>query len=365
MFNNRSIAVVLPAYNEEAQIGMVIESIPDFVDRIIVVNDGSTDRTAEIVEGCIPGDERRGISIPAVLESDVSGMYNQAGRAMHQKLREEKKAMVPSEVFNSHEDTDRIILINHQKNSGVGAAVATAYKWCKDRGVDCVVKIDGDGQMDPAEIESICSPVIYQGIDYVKGNRLKHPAAWIIIPRVRFLGNAILSILTKIASGYWYISDTQTAFTAISGKALQGINLARLYRRYGYPNDLLVKLNINFASLKEVEIKPIYNIGERSKMKIRRLVLRLSWHLLKLFFRRIWIKYLFKSFHPLFLLYHAGIILLIVSIPYLVKILFYVIEGLKSNPVTVLAFVFLFISGFQSLLFAMWMDIQDNSRLYK
>jgi glycosyltransferase involved in cell wall biosynthesis len=365
MLKNKSIVVVLPAFNEEAQIGMVIESMPGFVDKIIVVNDGSTDRTAEIVEGYIRKDQNSSINIPPILKSDVSGIYNQAERVIHQKLIEEKNAMVPSEVFNQAEDTDRIILINHLRNSGVGSAVATAYKWCKDRGIDCIVKIDGDGQMDPAEIETVCSPVVYEGIDYVKGNRLKHPSAWIVIPRIRFLGNAILSVLTKIASGYWYISDTQTAFTAISGKALQGLNLAKFYKRYGYPNDILVKLNINFSTLKEVEIKPVYNIGEHSKMRIRTIVFRLSWHLFKSFFIRLWIKYLFNSFHPLFLLYHAGIILLIISIPYLVKILIYVVEGLKLNPVTVLAFVFLFFSGFQSILFAMWMDIQDNSRLYK
>lgn len=365
MIDNQCIAVVIPAYNEESQIRMVVESIPDFIDKIVVVNDGSTDSTRQVMEDYITEHPSKSRELHPYTETDVSGKYNEAERVIHSKLREEMEAMAPCVVFNSEENTDRIVLISHRKNSGVGAAVATAYKWCKDRNVDCVVKLDGDGQMDPAEIEKICTPVVQEGIGYVKGNRLQHPSAWIVIPRVRFLGNAVLSILTKIASGYWYVSDTQTAFTAISGKVLQGINLAKLYPRYGYPNDILVRLNINFATIKEVEIKPIYRIGERSKMKIRRLVLRLSWHLLKSFFRRIWIKYLFKSFHPLFILYHAGITLLLISIPYLVKILIYVFEGLKSNPVTVLAFAFLFISGFQSLLFAMWMDIQDNSRLYR
>jgi hypothetical protein len=84
-----------------------------------------------------------------------------------------------------------------------------------------------------------------------------------------------------------------------------------------------------------------------------------------MFFKRIWTKYLFKSFHPLFLLYHISLGLLVISIPFLIKILILVVKGLEANPVTVLAFVFLFISGFQSLLFAMWMDIQDNDRLQR
>jgi hypothetical protein len=207
--------------------------------------------------------------------------------------------------------------------------------------------------------------VVYDGIDYVKGNRLIHKSAHLVIPRVRFLGNSILSILTKVASGYWSVSDTQTAFTAISLSALHSINLTKMYPTYGYPNDLLVKLNINFCTLREVGIKPVYSVGERSKMKIRKLIPRLTFLLIRLFIKRIWTKYLFRNFHPLFLLYHIAGFLLIVSIPFLVKILILAIKGLEANPVTVLAFVFLFISGFQSLLFAMWMDIQDNERLQR
>ena len=122
---------------------------------------------------------------------------------------------------------------------------------------------------------------------------------------------------------------------------------------------------MNFCSIREVGIKPVYRIGEQSKMKIGKLIPRLSWLLIRLFIKRIWNKYLLKSFHPLFLLYHIALLLLIISVPFLVKILILAFQGLQANPVTVLAFVFLFISGFQSLMFAMWMDIQDNDRLQR
>ena len=131
------------------------------------------------------------------------------------------------------------------------------------------------------------------------------------------------------------------------------------------PNDMLVKLNIAFCTLKEVEIKPVYQVGENSKMKVWKVIPKISWLLIKSFFKRLWIKYLFRDFHPLFLLYNAAFILLVVAIPYAIKILRLAITHTPANPVTVLAFLFLFISGFQSLLFAMWMDIQDNERLYK
>jgi hypothetical protein len=223
----------------------------------------------------------------------------------------------------------------------------------------------GDGQMDPEELLPICEPVIKESIDYVKGNRLSHKSAKVLIPKRRFFGNSVLSILTKLASGYWHVSDTQTGYTAISNKALNKIDLYKIYPRYGMPNDLLVKLNIENCTLKEIDIKPIYFIGEQSKMKIRKVVPKISWLLTRSFFKRIWIKYLLKSFHPLFILYHMGMGLLLISIPFGIKILTKVFTQTDANPVTVLAFSLLFISGFQSLLFAMWMDIQDNERLNK
>jgi hypothetical protein len=219
--------------------------------------------------------------------------------------------------------------------------------------------------MDPAELENICRPVVEEGIDYVKGNRLIHGGSHIVIPKLRFFGNSVLSILTKIASGYWSISDTQTAFTAISNRALNSIKIHKLYHTYGYPNDILVKLNIALCTLKEVEIKPIYEIGEVSKMRIRKVIIPLSWLLIKSFFKRLWLKYFFKDFHPLFLLYNLSFLLFIVWIPYLIKMARIIISGAHASIETLFAFTFLGVTSVQFLLFAMWMDIQNNDRLYK
>jgi len=365
MLNNKTIAVVVPAFNEEKQITMVLESIPDFVDRIVVVNDCSKDNTAEVVRNFILNNTKSTIEITDILDKVKPDRYNRADYLIQQWQKTELEWFPKSVVYNDFPHKDRIILINQQKNSGVGAAVARGYKWCKDYGIECVAKVDGDGQMDPAELESICSPIVNEGIDYVKGNRLIHKSASIIIPKVRFFGNSILSILTKIASGYWHVSDTQTAFTALSNKALNSIELHKLYRRYGYPNDILVKLNIAFCTIREVEIKPIYNVGEQSKMRIFKLVPKISWLLFKSFFKRLWIKYLFRDFHPLFLLYHGSFALGLLSLPYLYKIIKSFILGIQMGFEPLLAFMFLSISSFQALLFAMWMDMQDNERLYK
>jgi glycosyltransferase involved in cell wall biosynthesis len=365
MLHGKKVAVVVPAYNEETQIGMVIESMPAFVDRIIIVNDKSKDKTAEVVLQYIEKDTIPTQEIKAFPNKVVPTIYNEADQVVEKMNIEEIKYYVASEIANKTPDTDRIILINHLDNGGVGAGIARGYKWCKDHEIDCIAVMAGDGQMDPNELEDICTPVILEGIDYVKGNRLRHPSAKYVIPKVRFFGNSILSMLTKIASGYWKISDTQTGYTAISLKALNVIKIHEIYKSYGMPNDLLVKLNIASCTLKEITIKPVYRVGEQSKMKVGRVIRRVSWLLLRLFFHRIWTKYFFRDFHPLFLFYNLSFILSLFCIPYFLKIIkaFIFNQTLSYEPL--LAFFFLFTAAFQSLFFAMWMDIQDNERLYK
>lgn len=369
MLNNQTIAVVVPAYNEETQIGDVIETMPEFVDRIVIVNDCSKDKTAEIVRGYIENDTTEALHIPSILNNIKQDKYNRADWILQEQMKKEMQYFTPSEVVNESPEKERILLINQLKNAGVGAAIARGYKWAKDHGIDCTAVMAGDGQMDPAELESICRPVVDEGIDYVKGNRLIHKSANLVIPKVRFMGNSILSILTKLASGYWRVSDTQTGYTAISKSALSAIELHKIYKSYGMPNDILVKLNIAMCSLKEVEIKPVYEVGEKSKMKIGKLIPRVSWLLFRSFFKRIWKRYFIKDFHPLFILYNLAFILFIVSIPFAIRIIEYLLvtAGTTSDKpiLNSIMFLFLFVSSVQFLLFAMWMDIQDNERLYK
>lgn len=368
MLLDKTIAVVVPAYNEELQIGRVIETMPDFVDRIIIVNDLSSDKTSEVVQGYIKNSKynHRNKNIGSNLNRIVRDDYNYADFVIQEKTKAEIKYFIPSEVVNNNDDEERIILINQLKNGGVGAAIARGYKWAKDHDIDCTAVMAGDGQMDPNELESICKPVIEDDVDYVKGNRLIHRSSWLVIPRTRFFGNSILSILTKIASGYWHVSDTQTGYTAIGKGALNSIAIHKIYKRYGMPNDMLVKLNIAFCTIREVEIKPVYHVGEQSKMKVAKVIPTVSWLLIRSFFKRLWIKYLFRDFHPLFLLYNLAFLLFTISIPFGINVISNMLHVGEVTPNAILiVFVFLAISGFQSLFFAMWMDIQDNERLYK
>ncbi len=226
--------------------------------------------------------------------------------------------------------------------------------------------MDGDGQMDPDELYNICAPIVFEDIDYTKGNRLIHRSALLVIPKIRFVGNSMLSILTKIASGYWYVSDTQTGYTAISLKGLQSIEIDKIYPRYGYCNDVLVKLNMARCTIKEVEIKPVYDVGENSKMKIGKVIRKLSILLLKLFFVRIWTKYFINDMHPISLLY------LFFSISFLITFFIggwffidYFVKGLSISMNKLYFMIGMIVVSMQSLMFAMWLDIQDNKRLYK
>ena len=362
MIENKRIAVVVKAYNEEKQIGKVIGGMPDFVDRIIVVNDGSKDNTSEVVRKIIAEDSKKiYIPKPEEIVEDDNG-FNRAEIILREMRKNEESSYPSHQIFNDNEN-DRVVLIDSE-NSGPGGAVSVGYKWCRDNEIDCTVVIDGDGQMDPGEMIKLVDPVIHGGVDYVKGNRLSHPASKILMPQIRYFGNNILSLLTKIASGYWSVSDTQTGYTAISLRALNEISIPRIYHHYGYPNDILIKLNLSNCTLMEVPIKPVYNVGEQSKMKILKVVPRISWLLIKGFFKRIWNKYLVDSFHPLFLLYFIGIFMGIINIPVILKLIVCVFVRNASVPVGwYITFLLLTLFSFQSVSFAMWMDMQDNSRL--
>ena len=221
----------------------------------------------------------------------------------------------------------------------------------------------GDAQMDPGDLERVVAPVVRGECDYTKGNRLFRGDAWEIIPRVRYLGNSLISLLTKIASGYWHVADSQSGYTAINLVALSLIDWDQMYKRYGQPNDLLVRLNVWKFRVRDVNVRPIYNIGEKSGVKPLRMIPKLSWLLWRLFMFRMVQKYVIRDFHPLLFFYAAGLALLPAGA--LIGI-YLVIERLLGGTVagtSALFAVFLVIMGLQFLLFAMWFDMEYNKDL--
>lgn len=364
VLNNKTISVVVPCYNEDLQVvDKVIKTMPDFVDLIIIVNDKSTDNTEKVVKNYIDSDTSDFNHFAKKILNYSHNPYDKAENILLDIRQEEERYYIPSDIYQGK--TSKVVLISHQKNGGVGAAIASGYKYSRDHNIDCTAVMAGDGQMDPSELKSICKPVVDGKVDYSKGNRLSHKSATRFIPKIRYFGNSILSILTKIASGYWRISDTQTGYTAISLEALENIDIYDIYKSYGMPNDLLVKLNIASFKITEIPIKPIYHIGEESKMKVSKVIPKVSCLLIKLFFERMFKKYLLKDFHPLVLLYLMAFLSLFIN-GYIGTKFWY--GYFFKNDLAygyLMIHIFLTTFSFHSFIFAMWFDMQDNERLYE
>jgi len=317
MYRKKTVAVVVPAYNEEKLIGRVMDAMPDFVDWVVVVDDCSSDDTAK-------------------------------------KVRE---------YIAKAEWKNKLFLIRHEDNQGVGGAIGSGYKWARDKGADIAVVMAGDAQMDPDDLPALLNPVIEDGVDYTKGNRLFTGNAWKIIPRWRYLGNSALSLLTKIASGYWHIADSQSGYTALTKKALNTVNLDNIYSSYGMPNHFLVQLNIYNMRVRDVPVRPVYNIGEKSGIKPLPMMWKLSWLLCKWFLWRLKEKYIIRDFHPLVLFYALGIFLLLMCMPLLARLLYFWAAYGAIPKINALALIFCGITGLQTLLFVMWFDMESNRDL--
>jgi hypothetical protein len=221
----------------------------------------------------------------------------------------------------------------------------------------------GDNQMDPEDLETLVLPVARGELDYAKANRLVTGEAWTLIPRTRYLGNAVLSMLTKIASGYWHVADSQSGYTAISREMLNVLDLDRVYTGYGFPNDFLVHLNVWNARVRDFPSRPVYGVGERSGIRYHHVVPRISWLLLKGFFWRLREKYVIRDFHPLVFFYAFGFLATLAGFVLGCIEIGYRIAGYEVSVGTVVLIALLLISGSQFTLFAMWFDMETNKDL--
>ena len=314
MIEGKRVAVVVPAHNEEELLPVTLASVPDFVDRIIVVDDASRDSTAGRAQTAAAGDPR-------------------------------------------------IAVLAHERNGGVGAAIVTGYKRALEERIDVTCVMAADNQMDPEDLEAIVLPVARGEVDYAKVNRLVSGQAWELIPRHRYLGNAVLSLLTKIASGYWHVADSQSGYTALGLPMLEQLDLDRIYARYGFPNDMLVHLNVWNARVRDVPSRPIYGVGERSGIRLRRVVPSISLLLFKGFWWRLWQKYVIRDFHPLVFFYVLGILMSIAGFALGVAEVVLRILGNDITAATIVLVALLLIFGSQFTLFAMWFDLESNKEL--
>lgn len=311
MYRGRTIGVVIPAYNVERSIRKVVEGIPDWVDRIIIVDDASRDGT----------------------------------------LREARSVV-----------SDRVIVLHHDVNQGVGGATLTGFRRALDEGVKIAVKMDGDGQMDPAHLPVLLDAVTIQGYDYAKGNRFLHSSELSAMPRHRLFGNFVLTFLTKLTSGYWNVFDPQNGYVAIRREPLAQLDFSRIAKRYFFENDILIHLNILGFRVKDVAIPAVYG-DERSSMKISRIMGSFPVYLFRRYWYRIYQKYVLRDFSPVALFLFLGLPFFFWGVGFG----FYTwwrswAFGEIATTGTVMLSVLPFLVGFELILQAVMLDIQSTPK---
>jgi glycosyltransferase involved in cell wall biosynthesis len=312
--STKVISVIVPAYNEEFHIKKMLSNIPSLVDSIIVVNDGSTDNTKRI-------------------------------------------------VTNLQKTDSRISLINHPKNMGLGTALITGYVESLRLRNDITVVMAGDNQMDPLDLENIVKPLILDEADYVKGNRLFRSDVKDVMPGYRYMGNSLLTFLSKFATGYWHVTDPQCGYTAISSEALRRIPIDSMTKGYGYNAHILQMLNIANMRVTDVEVRPIYG-PNTTKIKLRRYVPLIIKLLFRLFIERLLVNFVRRDFHPLVLFYILSLINgLFIALPLGIRFLYlYFTTGLAPTT-TLILFSLTSNIAILSFFFAIWMDMEARKHI--
>jgi glycosyltransferase involved in cell wall biosynthesis len=311
MLDGKKIAVTIPAYNVAGQIGGVIAGMPACVDRIYVVDDASPDNVAECV----------------------------------QKLAD-----------------PRVVLIRHKKNLGVGGATITGMRAALAGGYDLIVKCDGDGQMDPADIPRLLQPLLDGSADHAKGSRFHHFRALNQMPMWRFVGNVGLTFLTKLASGYWNVLDPVNGFLATRAEVLRCIRLSQVSRRYFFETDLLIRLNIAEARVADVPLPARY-ADENSALSVPRAIFSFPPRLLAGLGRRIFWRYLFYDVSPIAIFAALSAIFLGFGILFgSYQWIRHALAGLNTPIGTVILAAVPFILGVEFLLQAIVLDIQNTPR---
>ena len=311
MYKGQRITAVLPAHNEARHIGSTIQTMPAFVDHIVVVDDVSQD--------------------------DTAGAARAVGDA-------------------------RVEVIRPERNQGVGGATMLGYRRGLEVGSDVLVKMDGDGQMDPAFLAPLLDAIIEHGYDYAKGNRFLAGESLAQMPKVRLFGNVVLTFLTKLASGYWHIFDPQNGYTAVKAEALRRLDFDALHRRFFFENDMLSQLNYYNLRVRDVAIPARYH-GEESDLNPFKVGVTFPFLLLRRFFRRLYQKYVLRDFSPIALFMAVGFLLF--AWGFVFGVYTWIKSNLTGHPTptgTIMLALLPLILGFQLLLQAIVLDIHETPK---
>lgn len=290
MYRNHTVGVVIPAYNEEAFVGDVVRDLPEFVDATYLVDDASTDATWREIGEAMRERTGRENATPRTR----SGLIKRASGSLEDRVAKS-------------ETLDGMTRLRHRENRGAGGAIKTGYLAALEDGADVVATVDADGQMDVDRLPDVLDPVVTGRAGYAKGNRFADRNVVREMPPFRLFGNTLLTGLTRVASGYWGLSDPQNGFTAVSRDALLAIDVENLWEYYGYMNQLMAQLNAAGVRIADVSMPAAYG-DEESGIDYPRYIRRVSGLLLVSFLRRLRTKYADRGLHPVPVFYSVGIL---------------------------------------------------------
>lgn len=262
--------------------------------------------------------------------------------------------------FVKENTTDpRIKIIYHDKNKGVGGAVLSGYKQAIADGATIIVKLDGDGQMNPDYISKLILPIKKGEADYTKGNRFYDIEKLLIMPRIRLIGNSCLSLINKIVNGYWNIVDPTNGFTAIHIDALKLIPLHKIDNRYFFESDMLFRLSVLRAVVKDVPIPAFYG-SEESNLRIGKVLWEFPLKYMNRFFKRFFYNYLLRDFNAGTIQILGGIFAIFTGLTFGIYHWIISYQAMVATPTgTVMISALLIILGFQLLLGALNFDVQN------
>lgn len=308
-----TIAAIVPAYRVEGQIEAVLRGLPSFLSHIIVVDDASPDRTAELVRL----------------------------RARHDR---------------------RVTLLRHEKNQGVGAAMVTGFRKALELGARIVVKIDGDGQMDVNYLQNLITPLVQGRADYVKGNRFRDFAALRRMPLIRRVGNIGLGFLVKAATGYWNLFDPTNGFVGIQAETLAQLPLDQIDRTYYFEISMLANLYLLGAVVQDVPMPARYR-DEVSNLAVERVLLEFPLKLCSTFMRRAVLKNFVYDFSMVSIYLLTGVPLMLFGLIFgITRWIQYYRLGIPAPTGTVILPTLSVLLGIQLLVSAIESDLRSVPR---
>jgi glycosyltransferase involved in cell wall biosynthesis len=313
MYKKMSIGVAVPAYNEQSLIGKTLSTIPDFVDHIAVINDGSKDDTLQ--------------EIKKYAKKDI-----------------------------------RIVILDNKKNLGIGGSLKRGLKKLAELDCDLSAIMAGDAQMDPNQLHKMIDDMLERKLDFIKANRFMHLEALESMPKFRRVGNIIVTILTKFATGYYAVFDTQNGYVIYSKKVINDMPWHLIGDRYEFENTILIGLSIINARIGDFSAPSIYGT-EKSTIKVIPTTLKVLRVLFKGFWQRIYYKYVLFNFHPIALFVFGSVALGVIGVLGLIYLTgIKIIIGITPTSGTVMLFVLPLIVSIQLGLTAFILDVMEDKK---